>query len=178
MKDPLKLRELIIEKVELIDVMKHYKVKFAYSPDHADEAQFSCPFHGKDNKPSARYYRATKSCYCWVCRKKWDVVGFIRDKESLGFNAALWHLINWFHLDVSSVSDDPEFLLPKKDPVSEETIKSIMLKNKIQELKGKVPFEKFNVLCSAYMMIMYEASRGIKILDKMDKLQSKMNVMG
>jgi len=32
-----------------------------------DEEQFSCPFHGKDTKPSARYYKSTDSCYCFTC---------------------------------------------------------------------------------------------------------------
>jgi CHC2 zinc finger len=177
MKDPTKLKELVIQRVDLAEVMKHYGVKFAYNPEHADEAQFSCPFHGKDNKPSARFYRATQSCYCWVCRKKWDVVSFIREKENLGFNAAVWHLIDWFHVDVSIVSDDPEFLFPKKEPVPEEIVRTIMLRNKINDLRGKLPFDKFNAVCSVYLMIMYEMSKGIKVISKIDKLESKLAAM-
>jgi hypothetical protein len=204
MKNPLKLKELIIEKVDLAQVMLHYNVKFAYSPEFADEAQFSCPFHGADNKPSARYYRATKSCYCWVCRKKWDVVGFVREKESLSFNGALNYIIDWYKLDTSVISDDPEFVMKKrsyvtirewsiidssavptglsfttpeiKDPVEEETIRSIMLRNKVLALHGKIPFEKYNTICTAYYMIMFEIAKGEKVLEKMNKLESKLDL--
>jgi hypothetical protein len=175
MKDPIKLKELVLEKVELLDVMKHYNVKFAYSPDHAEEVQFSCPFHGKDNKPSARFYRATQSCYCWVCRRKWDAVSFIRDKENLGFNASIKHLIDWFKIDTSSIPDDPEFITPKTEPVLEEAIVSRLIRNRLKELRGKLSFEKFNAVCSAYFLILYEMSKGIKVLDKMNLLESKLS---
>jgi CHC2 zinc finger len=196
MKNPLKLKEIVLEKVDMAEVMLHYNAKFAYNPKFADEAQLSCPFHGADNKPSARYYRATQSIYCWVCRKKWDVVSFIRDKEHLSFIGAINHLIDWYKLDVSSVSDDPEFELKKKkhltihdwenidssapisrDPAEEESIRSIMLRNKIKEMSGKLPFDKYNAICSAYYMIMFEMSRGLKVFDKMNKLDSKLNII-
>jgi hypothetical protein len=208
MKNPVKLKELILSKVDLADVMQHYDVKFAYNPKFADEAQFSCPFHGKDNKPSARYYRSTQTCYCWVCRKKRDVVSFIKDKKSLSFKGAMAYLIDWYKIDTSSISDDPEFemkkrkamtvhdwanidpsvvptnlsfMFPKKedqDPAEEETIRSIMLRNKIKALCNKIPFEKYNAVCSVFYMILFEMSKGVKVFDKISKLESKLNNIG
>ena len=60
MKDIEKLKDLVLEKVDLAQVMLDYKVNFVFNPLKVDEAQFKCPFHGQDTKPSARYYRATK----------------------------------------------------------------------------------------------------------------------
>lgn len=44
------------------------------------EEQFSCPFHGKDVKPSARIYPESATgrsgVWCFVCREKgWDAIG-------------------------------------------------------------------------------------------------------
>ena len=41
--------------------------------------QISCPFHGKDNRPSAKYFPeeagGRSHVWCFVCRENWDAIG-------------------------------------------------------------------------------------------------------
>jgi hypothetical protein len=43
------------------------------------QEQMSCPFHGQDTHPSARYYPETpngpSAVWCFVCREFWDAIG-------------------------------------------------------------------------------------------------------
>jgi len=173
-KDPIRLRDLILKTLGLDRVMLDYRVQFMLNPKGMNEAQLRCPFHGKDNKPSARYYRETQLFYCWVCQKTWDVISFIRDKEQLHFVGALQFLIEKYKIDTSSISDDPEIVLPETKPVSESDIYVIYLKNKVQALKGKLPFEKYRIICYAYYMLCYDQFLGTDILDKAKRLEEKL----
>lgn len=44
----------------------------------AQAEQISCPFHGKDNRPSAKYFPqegdSRSHVWCFVCRESWDVI--------------------------------------------------------------------------------------------------------
>jgi DNA primase len=152
MKDPIKLKELIIERLNLAEVMLSYKVSFMYDPRLATEVQYKCPFHGQDNKPSARLYNNTKSCFCWVCRKAWDVVSFIMDKENLSFRNTLNYIIGRYKIDTSSIPDTPTTDI-KKIKYSEKNVVLKNLTEHILDLKRKIPFEKYRALCTAYFMV-------------------------
>jgi hypothetical protein len=150
-KDPIKVKDLIIEQLSLAEVMVSYNVAFAYDPRLASEVQFRCPFHGKDNKPSARLYNNTKSCFCWVCRKAWDVVSFIMEKEKMSFREALNYIVGRYKIDISSIPDIPTMEL-KKIKYSEKNVVLKNLRSHVIELKRKIPFEKYRALCAAYFM--------------------------
>jgi hypothetical protein len=176
MKDPIKLKELIIEQVNLADVMVSYHVHFLYNPKAADEAQFKCPFHGKDNKPSARLYNATKTCYCWVCRKAWDVVSFIMEKEHLSFSEALKFIVNKYEVDTSSIPDNLvlKFTAPE---ISDIEVKMKFLHTNILSLRGKVPLEKYQALCMGFMMAERAKSQGMDISESQNKIEDKLNII-
>lgn len=72
---------------------------YAVVPDPHREQQFSCDLHGADRKPSARYYPATNSTWCWVCRKKRDPIAYVMEKEGIGFRDAIEHLERRLGLD-------------------------------------------------------------------------------
>ena len=177
MKDPIKLKELVMDQVSLAEVMVSYHVHFLYNPKAADEVQFRCPFHGKDNKPSARLYNTTKSCYCWVCRKAWDVVSFTMEKESLSFSEAIKFLINRHKVDTSSILDEPniKFTQPK---VSDVEVKMKFLHTNILALRGQVPLDKYKALCMGYMMTNYAKSQGVDIAESQNKLEEKITQIG
>lgn len=64
----------VLSSVTARDVLTHFGVELKGSSD--TEEQISCPFHGKDTKPSARVYPEGSSrsgVFCWVCQKRWDV---------------------------------------------------------------------------------------------------------
>jgi hypothetical protein len=178
MKDPFKLKDLIMKNLDMAKVMVDYKVRFSFNPMKVNEAQFKCPFHGKDNKPSARFYRDTQTCWCWVCQKSWDVVSFIMDKEQLYFKQAINFLIEKYKIDTSSISEDPEFAPPAAKQVSETDVEMLCLQRKIRDLRGKIPFERYKNICAALYMIKYNQCLGKNILDSIKKLDTKLNTVG
>lgn len=68
--------EAIHRRVTAHDVLRRNGIDLKYG-DRVE--QFSCPFHGKDNKPSARVYgetnRSPSHVWCFVCQKRWDAIG-------------------------------------------------------------------------------------------------------
>jgi hypothetical protein len=174
MKDPERLKELILKKIDLARVMLDYKVNFVFNPTKVDEAQFKCPFHGQDNKPSARYYRATQSCWCWACQKRWNVIEFVMEKEGLWYTNALNFLVNKYRIDISSIPDTPEFRMPKAQKISEESVLMITLFNSIIECRKKVPLEKYRVIVSFFYKLSYERSLGKDISAGVQKLKEKV----
>jgi len=177
MKDPTRLKDLILEKVDLAQVMLGYNVGFTFDPTHADEVQYKCPFHGKDNKPSARFYRSTNSCYCWVCMKKWDPISFVMDKEKMRFIQALGYIVTRYSVDTSSIPDDPEFLSRKSDPVSESRLTLESIRSNIREMRGKIEFSRYRALCYAWFMVMFEASQEKDVSVPVGKLKLKLKGM-
>jgi len=74
----MKLRvERVHSKVSAYDVMRSNGVELKQMSDGQEE-QFSCPFHGEDNKPSARIYpeshRSPSHAWCFVCQERWDAI--------------------------------------------------------------------------------------------------------
>lgn len=173
MKDPNLLKDLIIGTLDLARVLLDYNVKFTYDPTQVDEVQFQCPFHGEDRKPSARLYRITKSCYCWFCKKRWDTISFIMDKERLGFIEALKFIINRYKIDTSSIPDEPDIRV-KKPEVSIQEVELKRSENNIRDLRKKISFEKYRALVSAWYMIAYQADKGIDVVESLRKLDIKM----
>lgn len=177
MKDVLKLKELVVKNLDMAKVMLDYKVKFSLNPLRVNEAQFKCPFHGKDNKPSARFYKNTQSCWCWVCRKSWDVVSFVMDKEQMYFKQAINFLIEKYKIDTSSVSDDPEIKIPTVMAIPEIDTDLICLRRRIRDFKGKLSFEKYKIICYALYLINFHHHMGKDIAEDMGKLRTKLDMI-
>lgn len=180
MKDPNKLKDLILEQIDLGEVMQQHNVDFVFNPEKAHEVQFRCPFHGKDNKPSARYYRETQSAYCWVCHKSFDVIGFIMEKLGISYGGALGHLITKYGLDISHIPEGPN--IQYWDYVKKADISKIgpVLSNanmNIEGLKYKIPFKKYNILCTVYDGLMFKTSKGIDVMSSAEKLESKIHTL-
>lgn len=66
----------IHKHVTAADVLSRHGVELRRNGSH--EEQLSCPFHGDDKKPSARYYPESasghSSVWCFVCREQWDAL--------------------------------------------------------------------------------------------------------
>jgi hypothetical protein len=84
----------IHEVVTAYDVLRQNGVSFDQAADDRAE-QISCPFHGSDNKPSARIYPAENDghshVWCYVCQEAgWDAIGLWRKfNNDLTFSQAL-----------------------------------------------------------------------------------------
>ena len=177
MKDLRKLKDLVVENVNLADVMEQYGVHFTYSPKHADEVQYKCPFHGKDNKPSARLYNTTESCWCFYCKKRWDVISFIEDKEKLSFINSIKYIINRYHVDTSSIPDDVSIQSSKPPEASDNRADLIYLKNNIVALRQKIDLAKYKALCMGYLMVEFAAFKGADVSVSMRKLGRKLETV-
>jgi len=173
MKDPKKVHDKIIEELDLATVMEEYNVSFKHNPHLAAEVQFHCPFHGPDNKPSARLYNTTKTCFCWVCRKTWNVISFIMEKEGMYYKQALNYIPNRFHIDLSSIPDDPTLEFPKIT-VSDIVISMKCIKSNLLDLRKKIPFEKYKTLCGVLLLLKYEDHKGSDITSGLNKLEDKI----
>lgn len=174
MKDPDKLKELILKGVDLSKVMLEYDVNFAFNPNAADEVQFRCPFHGEDNKPSSRYYRSTQTTYCWVCKERLNVIDFIKKKRGLGYYAALNYIIDRYKLDISNIPNDAQLEYEESKEVSKVQIDLDQIKVKIMDLMGTIPFERYNAICSAYLMLNYQVSLKKDVSESLSKLLLKL----
>ena len=78
----MKMRvEAVHSKVTTYDVLRSNGVELKQVSDGQEE-QFSCPFHGSDNKPSARVYPESHSgpshAWCFVCQERWDAISLWR----------------------------------------------------------------------------------------------------
>jgi hypothetical protein len=85
----------IHERVTAHDILRRNGVSFRHTGDR--EEQFSCPFHGKDENPSARVYpsspRSPSHVWCFVCRERWDVIALWK-KYSGGENKSFHRLLS------------------------------------------------------------------------------------
>jgi hypothetical protein len=177
MKDLKKLKEYILDNIDLTALMLQYGVKFVYNPRVMSEVQYHCPFHGNDTKPSSRLYKESRDCWCWKCHKRWDVIEFVKDKEGLSFVGAVLFIINRYNLDISQIPDIPTLDIKKPDPgsVIEETV--LRLKNSIREKRGKIPLEKYVALCTAWYMVSYARSQDKDIQESLTKLNERVNTL-
>lgn len=192
MKDLNRLKNFVLEKADFTRVLSDYKVNFMYDPQKFEETQLRCPFHGKDNKPSARYYKETQSLFCWVCYKRWNVITFIMEKEGINFSSALKFLVNKYKIDISSIPDEPEFKSPKLQPITSDLFDDFLndsindsffdveikiVLNKIRSLKNKIPFKKYSALCTALYMISYSNYCGLDVIESLNKLKEKIKTL-
>lgn len=73
--------ETIHSRVSAYDVLRRSGVAFNQTSDNQEE-QFACPFHGRDNKPSARVFPGAADkpshAWCYVCQERWDVISLWR----------------------------------------------------------------------------------------------------
>jgi DNA primase len=89
----------------------------------AQEEQISCPFHGADNKPSARYHpessRGPSGVWCFVCHERWDCIKLLQKFSGCRYMEALFQIEKNFSLtppepgDIGGIEDP-------YDPLQEE----------------------------------------------------------
>jgi len=174
MKDLKRVKDLIIATIDMASVMKQYGIQFTFDPQKAVEVQFRCPFHGADKKPSARYYRPTQSAYCWKCHKSWDVISFVMDKEGFSFVDAIRYIVNRYNVNISSIPDDPDIREKKQPKPAESSVTLLAIERKLQELRGKLIFEKYRAFCTAVIMARFAVSQGTNSVDMIKKIESKL----
>jgi len=105
--------DVIHDKVTAHDVLRNGGVELA-SVD--GEEQFRCPFHGQDNKPSARVYpsdgRSRSHAWCFVCQERWDVVALWRKfhaAEEMSFSSVVASIEREYGITPSEMPKEATF---------------------------------------------------------------------
>lgn len=116
-------RKAIHEKVECHEILRRNGFGFKHTSDR--EEQFSCPFHGKDEKPSARVYpsnpQSRSHVYCFVCKPSpsWDAIALWKkfSGEDKGHHAILSEIEKAFGIEVPPMPEGSA--LPKQPSIDE-----------------------------------------------------------
>lgn len=154
MKDLDSVKKVILSFKGLGTFLKEDK----YIDKNGQEEQLSCPFHGKDNKPSARYYPDTDTMYCWTCQESWDVFSYLGQKKDYDFGSSINFLIQKFGIDTSSLPDIKDRIKSleinkTETKVDRKSILLLKLEDKISSLRQKVPFEKYNKMVFGFLLL-------------------------
>lgn len=101
--------EQIHHRVSAYELLRRNGIRLKQVSDSRAE-QIRCPFHGSDNKPSARVYpdSATRPSHvwCYVCQKSWDVIGLQMEFGSLKFSQALTELERSYGIETPEMPKD------------------------------------------------------------------------
>lgn len=155
MKDFSALKECILNTIRLKDIL----ISEGHITGRFSEEQLSCPFHGVDNKKSARYYEETDTTWCWVCHEKLDIFSYIGKRESISFSETLNYIINQYKIDISSVPEQMEVLIDdnnikeKKKSLSNRHRYVSQLKEYILKKKGVLEPYKYGRFVYIYMVM-------------------------
>lgn len=107
-------------------VYAHYGFRWLSDDSH----QLSCPFHAKntdaggqpvERNPSARFYKATNSVYCFACSDWWDALRFIQKREGFGVQRALDFVSGKLGVDVGKVDFSFHVAEAKRADTDDET---------------------------------------------------------
>lgn len=155
MKDPTAVKGIIANHITLGEVLR---VDEGISLD-IDEIQLSCPFHGVDAKKSTRYYRDTDTMYCWVCKKSWDIYGYIGQKEVMNFNKTLDYIVKKYNIDISkapelfSGGESSPLFTKRRVEVDGKALAIAKIKTYLLPLRDKIDPDKYTRLVFAFMLL-------------------------
>ena len=175
MKDLGSLKEHILGHVTLGSILQDEGLIRGSMP----EEQLSCPFHGADNKKSARYYAETDSMYCWVCRIRWDLFRYVSQSTGMGFSEVLNKLVTDYRIDISSVPEQMDVIVgDKKKPdtptVDQKKLYIQKLRDCVYTLRGKIEDKKYAALVYVYLIMKY-ATVDEKLFEKAEAMNAAIN---
>jgi len=140
----------ILTAVSAYDILRHNGIDIPGTDDR--EAQFPCPFHGADNKPSARIFPEDgdkpSHVWCFVCQvPHWDAIGLWRmfngGYENCKYSEALFGIEKRFSLERIDPGFHIEKPKPPEDPLLQE-FKSLYVSCDNLLLASKDSFKYFN----------------------------------
>lgn len=111
--------DLIKSHVTAADVLSKHGVELRKSGNQ--EEQISCPFHGTDKKPSARYFpdsgESSSHVWCFVCHERWDIFKLWTKFTGVEkFSEILFHIERTFGITPPETNMIPE-MEPEYDPL-------------------------------------------------------------
>jgi len=171
MKDPRAVKQYILEKVSLFDLLVENGTEI--SQDKYEE-QISCPFHGADVKKSARHYPQTNTMYCFTCKKAWDPLTFWMESQGVRFMEAAQQLSARNNLDFSSIGEIQGFSklslgITQQGKVDKRKLALYVLE---QRLKAVLPVEDPAV--AAKLLYVLSSARHIEDLPQFVKVTTPL----
>lgn len=156
MKDLSSLKEHIKKYITLGDLLRN-EGKLLHT---LDEEQIHCPFHGADNKRSARYYKSTDYIYCWKCKQIWDIFSYIQQSKGISLRETINSLVQTYHIDISSVPEQMDVLIhgvtgAQKVEVDHKKLFLMQVYDYLLGVRDKIDLEKFKKLAFSYMLLKY-----------------------
>ena len=142
-------KQQILDSVTAADILERNGV--ALDKKGLRPEQISCPFHGKDNRPSARYFpadpKSASHVYCFFCKQRWDAIGLWRkfngDQE---YKAALGSIERAFGLKPPEEPKRVEkVVVPEDMKVVESLLKTC--ERRLKQDKLDIPIESHLKLC-------------------------------
>ena len=115
------MKDYILNTISMKDILFRYGIK-------TNKDMFSCPFHGKDRKPSAKAYK--NSFHCFACGLTSDTIGFVEKYFNLSFKEAMQKINEDFHLGLDSATkiDYNKINEIKQERLRKEQAKKMLLK--------------------------------------------------
>jgi len=125
-----------------------------------EPTQIPCPFHGPDNKPSARYYPDDGSghVYCFVCRENWDSIALYSRFNSISYGQATVQLANRFGIDLDIKGEEEE---KKQSPIDKIKKKLKAVDKKIYRVRDKCSLIEYTKICMIYDHIFFDVKRSV-----------------
>jgi hypothetical protein len=129
------------------------------------QEQISCPFHGTDKKPSAKYYpedgNSPSHVWCYVCRERWDVIGLWKKfTGTTKFSDILFQIERSFGLTPPEPSMIPDMEDPY-DPLKDEVDSMLNLcESRLREYRDKFEMQAHLKFGAILDQTRYKLARG------------------
>lgn len=159
-------------------------------PDESTPFQVSCPFHGADARPSARYYprEGGKHDYlrCFKCRENWDCINLIAKFNGIRFMDALSDLERRFHIKTPKRPEAPEIVEPadRDSKYVSDQWKDVprmlgLLENKLARVRSKSSLSDYIKFCRVLDAVQWDFDKLNKstpaMAEVLQKLMSRMD---
>lgn len=131
--------------VTVFDVLRRNGVRLKQVSDNERE-QISCPFHGADNRPSAKVFPADTNSpshvWCYVCHERWDAIGLWKKFEGLeSFSQALAAIEREFGL---KVPERPAGIVAQKTDTQLEEFEKLLDMSESRLVMARSDYERHN----------------------------------
>ena len=166
-------------------------------PDKDTAIQISCPFHGPDNRPSARFYPALGGrpdyVRCYFCKENWNAIDLFMRFKGLKFMDALRDLERRFRIRVPERPEGSDFVEPPDkesvDYVSEawRDVARVMpiLEKKLERIRDRASLVDYVKFCRVLDAVQWDFDRNqgestpamILVLDKLRGMMDSVPVL-
>ena len=142
--------------------------------DDQTAVQMSCPYHGVDATPSARYYPRSggrsDNLRCYKCRENWDSINLYMKFKGLRFMDALQDLERRFRIKIPRRPEGPVIVEPvdRSSQYTSDKWQDIprvisMLEAKLLRIREKCGLTDYIKFCRVIDAISYDYDKSLKV---------------